>query len=59
MDYRVVYVKSIFFIGWLLLTILGLFWNNYKNLIKNYVFIGSVLAILIPVFNGVITGDWL
>lgn len=58
MEYRVTYVKSTFFIGWLVFTILGLFWNNYAKLNRNYIFIGSLLALLIPFSNGLVTGDW-
>jgi len=58
MEFRVVYVKRTFYIGWLLLTLLGLFWNNYGKLHRNFLLMGSILALLIPVFNGVITGDW-
>ncbi|MEM6722290.1 MAG: PepSY-associated TM helix domain-containing protein [Bacteroidota bacterium] len=56
---RIFYVNTTFFVGWLLLTIVGLFWNNYRVLNRNYIIIGSVLALLIPVTNGVVTGDWI
>ena len=42
-----------------LLTIIGLFWNDYRKLNRNYIFLGSVLALFIPVINGLITGDWI
>ena len=56
---RVGYVQTIFFAGWGLLTIIGLFWNHYNKLNKNYLFIGSVLALFIPVVNGIVTKDWI
>ena len=56
---RTFYVNSVFFLGWLSLTILGLFWNNYRKLNRNYLFIGSILAIIIPIANGIMTGDWI
>jgi uncharacterized iron-regulated membrane protein len=56
---RTFFVNSTFFMGWLFLTIIGLFWNNYSKLNKNYVVLGSVFALLIPVANGVFTGDWI
>tara|TARA_B100000809_G_scaffold35204_1_gene30954 strand:- start:19086 stop:20684 length:1599 start_codon:yes stop_codon:yes gene_type:complete len=59
MEFRVVYVKNTFFIGWLLFTLLGLFWNNYSKLNRNYLIIGSVLSLSIPIVNGIVTSDWL
>ncbi|MEM9144486.1 MAG: PepSY-associated TM helix domain-containing protein [Bacteroidota bacterium] len=56
---RVFYVDSIFFLGWLVLSLTGLFWNNYRKLNRNYILIGSALGLLIPVVNGMVTGDWL
>ncbi|RNC83442.1 MAG: PepSY domain-containing protein [Winogradskyella sp.] len=56
---RILYVNSAFFIGWLVLILIGLFWNNYRKLNRNYIMIGSVFGILIPIVNGIITGDWL
>jgi uncharacterized iron-regulated membrane protein len=58
MEFRIVYVKSTFFIGWLLFTLLGLFWNNFGKLNRRYLAIGSLLALLIPICNGIITEDW-
>ncbi len=55
---RVFYVNSIFFLGWLILTITGLFWNNYRKLNRNYIFLGSLFGLLIPIINGITTGDW-
>jgi uncharacterized iron-regulated membrane protein len=57
-DGRVTYVNSIFFLGWLFLIIIGLFWNNLKVLNNNYLFIGGILSLFIPLINGIITGDW-
>ena len=58
MEYRVTYVKATFFISWIFFIVLGLFWNNYAKINRTYLLIGSVLALLIPVFNGMVTGDW-
>ena len=55
---RVFPVNAIFFSGWLIFTVMGLFWNNYRQLNRNYLLIGSVLGRLIPVANGLVTGDW-
>ncbi|MEM8886824.1 MAG: PepSY-associated TM helix domain-containing protein [Bacteroidota bacterium] len=56
---RTLYVNSIFFLGWLGLAILGLFWNNYKQLNINYLLIGGVMGLLVPISNGIVTGDWI
>ncbi|MEM6698527.1 MAG: PepSY-associated TM helix domain-containing protein, partial [Bacteroidota bacterium] len=53
---RVTYVDAAFFISWLLLIIAGLFWNNFKKLNRNYLQIGGVLSLFVPVANGVVTG---
>lgn len=52
-------VNTIFFSGWLVLTVVGLFWKNYAKLNRNYLVIGGILSLLIPIANGVMTGDWL
>ena len=56
---RVFPVNAIFFSGWLVFTLIGLFWNNYRQLNRNYLLMGSVLGLLIPIANGFVTGDWL
>jgi len=56
---RVLYVNSAFFMGWLALTLIGLFWNDYRKLNRNYILMGSILGLLIPIANGMVTGDWL
>ncbi len=59
MDNRSFYVNSIFFIGWLVFTFTGLFWNNLSKLNRNYLVIGSILSILVPILNGIVTKDWI
>ncbi|MEM8507680.1 MAG: PepSY-associated TM helix domain-containing protein [Bacteroidota bacterium] len=56
---RVFYVNATFFLGWLVLTVIGLFWNNYRKLNRNYIVLGSTLGVLIPIANGLVTGDWI
>ncbi|MEM9982313.1 MAG: PepSY-associated TM helix domain-containing protein [Bacteroidota bacterium] len=56
---RTFYVNTIFFSSWLLLTLVGIFWNNYRILNRNYLLVGSSLGIFIPIANGLVTGDWL
>lgn len=55
---RIYYENSVFFWGWLCLTIIGLFWNDYGKLNRNYILLGSVLGLAVPVANGFATGDW-
>jgi hypothetical protein len=57
-DNRAEMVNQIFFMSWLTLTFMGNFWNNYSELIRNYLLLGGLLSILIPVSNGVMTSDW-
>ncbi|PXX98070.1 hypothetical protein DF185_17225 [Marinifilum breve] len=59
MEERGFYEYLSFFIGWLLLIILGLLQKNYRLLNRNYLFIFAVLSLLIPIANGFVTGDWL
>jgi uncharacterized iron-regulated membrane protein len=56
---RVFYVNAVFFIGWLLLTLLGLRWNDFRKLNLNYLRLGAIAALAIPIVNGLVTGDWL
>lgn len=56
---RITYVDTTFFLGWLLLTVIGLFWNKYDVLFKNFLLIGSIFGLMIPIANGTVTGDWL
>lgn len=56
---RAFYVNAVFFGGWLLLTLAGLFWNDFRQLNRNYLVMGAGLSLLIPVVNGLVTGDWI
>jgi len=56
---RTFYVNSAFFLSWLLLILIGLFWNNFRRLNKNYLLLGGLLSLFIPIANGIMTGDWL
>ncbi|MEM1220431.1 MAG: PepSY-associated TM helix domain-containing protein, partial [Bacteroidota bacterium] len=58
-DGRALVVNGIFFGSWLVLIILGLFWDQYARINRNYLLIGGLLALLIPVINGLATGDWI
>lgn len=55
---RVSTVNGLFFSTWLVLIVLGLFWNNYSRLFKRYLVIGGITALFIPIANGLVTGDW-
>ncbi|WP_428661326.1 hypothetical protein [Runella sp.] len=40
------------------MTIAGLFWETDAKLTRNYLYIGEVLSILVPLVNGFQTEDW-
>jgi len=56
---RATYVNAIFFIGWLLITILGVFWEKYSQQNRNYLIMGGILSLLVPIANGLVTGGWI
>jgi len=60
MDYagRVALINQVFFGGWLLLTVMGCFWNSYARQYKRYLVLGGLLAISLPIANGLTTGLW-
>ncbi|MFS4446823.1 PepSY-associated TM helix domain-containing protein [Maribacter sp. 2307UL18-2] len=55
---RAFQVNSIFFLGWLVLIVVGLFWNDLRKLNRNYLAVGGLLSLFIPIMNGMVTGDW-
>lgn len=61
MDYdgRGMLVEQIFFVLWLLLAAVGWKWDQYGQMNKNYFVLGGLLSLLVPVLNGIVTGDWL
>jgi len=59
MDGRSTLVNQIFFLSWLALTVVGYFWKNYSGQNRNYLIIGGILSLMIPVVNGIITGGWI
>lgn len=56
---RTTYVNGIFFIGWLLMTAIGIFWDRYSQQNRNYMIMGGVLSLLVPIVNGLSTGGWI
>ncbi|MEM9991309.1 MAG: PepSY-associated TM helix domain-containing protein, partial [Bacteroidota bacterium] len=59
MEGRAFYVNSIFFGSWFLLTLIGWRWNDFKQLNRNYLIIGGVASLSIPLANGIVTNDWI
>ncbi|MEL6673058.1 MAG: PepSY-associated TM helix domain-containing protein [Bacteroidota bacterium] len=51
-------VNTIFFLGWLALTLVGLAWNRYSAQNRNYLLLGGMLSLFVPVANGIATGGW-
>ncbi|MEM8901705.1 MAG: PepSY-associated TM helix domain-containing protein [Bacteroidota bacterium] len=58
MESRISYVNAIFFLGWLALTIVGVFWDKYSQQNRNYAIIGGILSLSVPILNGLVTGGW-
>ncbi|MEL6562264.1 MAG: PepSY domain-containing protein [Bacteroidota bacterium] len=56
---RISVVNPIFFLSWLGLMIIGMFWNKYSLQNRNYLFIGGLLSVLVPIVNGVVTQQWI
>lgn len=56
---RVDVVNMIFFLSWLFLIVAGLFWKSYAELNRNFLLIGGIFSLLVPVANGIVTGDWI
>ncbi|MEM6317836.1 MAG: PepSY-associated TM helix domain-containing protein [Bacteroidota bacterium] len=59
LDSRALWVNTVFFAGWFLFIGLGILWDNYAKINKNYLILGGLLSLLIPASNGLMTGDWL
>ena len=59
MDGRSTLVNQIFFISWLALTVMGYFWKNYSGQNRNYLILGGILSLIIPVVNGITTNGWI
>ncbi|MEM9142108.1 MAG: PepSY-associated TM helix domain-containing protein [Bacteroidota bacterium] len=55
---RIAMVNTIFFLGWLLLALYGLFIHNYSKHNRNYLMLGGIFSLLVPICNGLATGDW-
>lgn len=55
---RVEIVNMIFFGSWLLLAVIGSFWNNYSLQNRNFLLTGGIFSLVIPLINGWVTGDW-
>ncbi|MEM9981884.1 MAG: hypothetical protein AAF734_05265, partial [Bacteroidota bacterium] len=58
MEGRADLVNQIFFLSWLALTVLGGFWSNYAKLNRNFLLLGGMLSLTIPIANGIVTNDW-
>jgi len=55
---RITYVNSAFFGSWAALILMGLRWNDFRLLNINYLKIGGILSLGVPIINGIQTGDW-
>ncbi|WP_158977042.1 PepSY domain-containing protein [Cellulophaga sp. L1A9] len=53
------FVYTFYFVGWLLLTLLFIFKKDNAFTNKTSLLLGSVFGVLVPVSNGVVSGNWL
>jgi len=52
------FIYSFYFIGWLLLVVAFLIKNDYSFTNKYCLLIGGIAGLLVPVVNGIVTGNW-
>lgn len=52
-------VRTIFFVSWLVFTILGIFFKTEFKATWFYLILGGALSLFVPITNGVVTGDWI
>ena len=48
-----------FFLGWLLMTLFFVYLKDHSKILKVCVLIGGGVGVMIPVINGIMTGNWL
>jgi uncharacterized iron-regulated membrane protein len=56
---HVFYTRTLFFISWLVFTATGLFIKNEIRITQLYLFLGGTFSLLVPITNGIMTGDWI
>jgi len=59
MEKHVFWVRTIFFVSWLLLSVAGLFAKTEARSTALYLMLGGIFSVLVPVTNGISTGDWI
>ncbi|RCR65676.1 PepSY-associated TM helix domain-containing protein [Larkinella punicea] len=52
-------VNTVFFLSWLGFTVIGLFLKTEARQTRLFLLLGGLLSVLVPVVNGIQTGDWL
>ncbi len=53
------WVNTVFFVSWLLMSLVGIFLIKTEHILTRIcLFFGGILSVLIPVVNGITTGDW-
>jgi hypothetical protein len=55
---HVFWVRTIFFLSWLVLTIAGLFAKTEAGSTRLYLFLGGLCSVIVPITNGIVTNDW-
>lgn len=51
-------VNMLFFGSWLVLAIIGCLWKTEKHITAYCLLLGGILALAVPLANGMATGDW-
>ncbi|SEI38509.1 Uncharacterized iron-regulated membrane protein [Dyadobacter koreensis] len=59
MENHVFWVQTIFFVFWLILTIVGLFASTEAASTRLYLFLGGLCSVAVPITNGIVTDDWI
>ena len=55
---RVVIINQVFFGSWLILTLIGCFWNSYTKQNQRYMMLGGLFFLALPFINGFTTKLW-
>ena len=55
---HVFWVRTIFFLSWLVLAIAGLFAKTEAGSTRLYLLLGGLCSVIVPIINGIVTNDW-
>lgn len=55
---HVFWVNTIFFVSWLLLSLAAMRLSSERAITRSSLLLGGLFSLLVPLVNGVVTGDW-